>query len=188
MEYLLFWRASNVLDSTALRLDNGDAVCVLDPLFGQGMSVAARQALVLRDFLKRTGGEAARRKWSRLRRDIVRHTNVPWLLTSSEAFRHPDTQGSRSAFFPVLQWYAAQVFELSASDPSVYRAFMGLMHLVKPLTSVFRHGVALPVFLHALQSGRSVRSVLPRVCIPHTPASQFAPIAGRRRFLARFQL
>jgi hypothetical protein len=127
----------------------GDAVCVLDPLFGQGMSVAAGQALVLRGFLESPA------TWSQLARQIAAPTELPWLLTSSEAFRYAATTGRWSPLFPLLQWYAAHIFELSASNPTVYEAFMGLMHLVKPLSSVFRPRLALTVLWKALQPRRS---------------------------------
>ncbi|HEV8029234.1 MAG TPA: FAD-binding protein [Stellaceae bacterium] len=132
----------------------GDAVCVLDPLFGQGMTVAARQALALGDFFAHQSSRVGRGAWSALERQIVRQTNLPWLLTSSEAFRYADAEGRRSPLFRPLQWYAAKVFELSASDPRVYRAFMGLMHLVEPLSSVFRPRLALAVLRQALRSSR----------------------------------
>ncbi len=112
----------------------GDSVCTLDPLFGQGMSVAAAQAVTLGTFL--TSGLNTEAAWQVLWRDLIKPTTVPWLLTSSEAFRYPEVEGRRSPLHRLLQWYAARVFVASASDATVYQRFMGLMHLTSSLHSV----------------------------------------------------
>jgi len=130
----------------------GDALCVLDPLFGQGMSVAACQALELKRCFERSGERPGARGWAALQGRIARQTDVPWLLTSSEAFRYAETGGNRSRLFALLQWYAAQVFALSAHDAEAYRAFMGLMHLVAPLPSVFRPRLVLAALRQAARA------------------------------------
>ncbi len=114
----------------------GDSVCVLDPLFGQGMTVAARQAVLVRDFL--AGGLADNASaFRRLHKRVVAATELSWLLTSSEAFRYREALGPGEPVHQLLQAYAARIFRLSRDHADVYRAFMGLMHLTAPLGSVF---------------------------------------------------
>lgn len=112
----------------------GDSVCVLDPLFGQGMSVAARQAVALRDALAGGPEMVARALW-RLRSDIFDATRLPWLLTSSEAFRYPEVSGARHMMHRLVQAHAARIFDMSTGSADVYRTFMGLMQLCAPLSS-----------------------------------------------------
>jgi flavin-dependent dehydrogenase len=112
----------------------GDAVCVLDPLFGQGMSVAARQAVALRRALA-NGPALDRGGIRRLRADIFDATRLPWLLTSSEAYRYPEVAGVRRLQHRLVQAHAARVFDMSTRDADVSRTFMGLMQLCAPLSA-----------------------------------------------------
>ena len=56
----------------------GDAVCSFNPIYGQGMSVAALEALTLRRHLAR-GIEPQPRRWFR---DLARVVDVPWEMAA----------------------------------------------------------------------------------------------------------
>lgn len=74
----------------------GDAYCRFDPIYGQGMSVAALEAELL-------GRELANMKergqlnalHNRFYKQLVRLTQGPWDMATTESFRHPDIAGTR---------------------------------------------------------------------------------------------
>lgn len=114
----------------------GDALCSLDPLFGQGMTVIARQARQLEHGLAHLSGPEDLHP---VQAAIARVLALPWLLTGIEAQRYPQSWPLSGAVPPqrrLLQWYAARIFALSECDADAHRAFLSLMHLRAGLGSV----------------------------------------------------
>ena len=114
----------------------GDAICSLDPVFGQGMSVAAMQAVALRDQVRDHPLE--QRRFLRAADRIIA---VPWMLTSSEAHRWTETKGYRPVGVRLLHWYVDRVFRHCGHDRHVYSAFLDVMHLQSPPTRLFEPSV-----------------------------------------------
>jgi hypothetical protein len=67
----------------------GDALCAFNPIYGQGMSVAAEAALALDRWLR------APTSTRDLQRTLARTVATPWLLATGEDFRYPTTEGGR---------------------------------------------------------------------------------------------
>ncbi|MGN9865370.1 FAD-dependent oxidoreductase [Bacillus swezeyi] len=122
----------------------GDAHCRFDPLFGQGISVAAVQALELQSCLfqtKRTDkgfGERFHKKISKI-------IDVPWEMATTEALRHPDIKGERTFVQPYKQWYSKRVYELSATDPEIYIRLVRVMNLIRGPLHLFHPKVLFPI-------------------------------------------
>ncbi|KAA6473726.1 FAD-dependent oxidoreductase [Bacillus swezeyi] len=122
----------------------GDAHCRFDPLFGQGISVAAVQALELQSCLfqtKRTDkgfGERFHKKISKI-------IDVPWEMATTEALRHPDIKGERTFVQPYKQWYSKRVYELSATDPEIYVRLVRVMNLIRGPLHLFHPKVLFPI-------------------------------------------
>jgi hypothetical protein len=93
----------------------GDAICTLDPVFGQGMTVAAFQAEILSRCLHQGLKDEI------LRRCYLRAVNtcldVPWTLCSTENFKYPQTTGPRPISFPVMRRYMD--FLTTCGEPAV---------------------------------------------------------------------
>lgn len=73
----------------------GDALCCFNPIYGQGITVGACQALVLRDALRR----GRRPDTRRLQRRLARVADLPWAVATTEDARyrpgHTPTLGQR---------------------------------------------------------------------------------------------
>lgn len=73
----------------------GDALCSFNPIYGQGITVGACQALVLRDALSRRHLPDTRR----LQRRLARVADLPWAVATTEDVRylpgHAPTLGQR---------------------------------------------------------------------------------------------
>ena len=135
----------------------GDAVCRLDPLFGQGMSVIAKQAKVLEDTLTRNPDfDFAKSSLTlRMQRKLTAVSRTPWRLACNEIFRYPQVKGKRPIYTPFMQWYAARIFYLSEYDGQVYQAFLCAMNLVAPLHSLFAPWLLLRVLGSLVRSRRN---------------------------------
>ena len=69
----------------------GDALCAFNPVYGQGITVAACQATVLRAGLTtRLDARGTRR----LQRRLARATTVPWAIATGEDLRFPTSEGA----------------------------------------------------------------------------------------------
>ena len=112
----------------------GDAICALDPVFGQGMSVGAKEALLLGELF-----ESGRFSPAAFYRGAAKLIDPPWLICSSEAFRFSSVTGRRpfGPALPVLHAFLGRVFAKCADDPEVHRAFLEVMNLEKSPYSLF---------------------------------------------------
>jgi 2-polyprenyl-6-methoxyphenol hydroxylase-like FAD-dependent oxidoreductase len=122
----------------------GDALCSFNPIFGQGMTVASKEALALRNLLKNRSNLAG------LARDFYRRAtatvDVAWMLATGEDFRYPQTEGARPFYTKPLNWYVAKVHRASAHDQVVYGAFIDVMNMLKPPPVLFQPNVVWRVF------------------------------------------
>lgn len=118
----------------------GDAACSFNPLFGQGMTVATAAADVLERCLqeqrrRRGPGEIAglaKRFFKQLKPVI----DAPWMITTIEDFRYPDIEGKRPPEHAALAWYIKRVIRAGSTNPEVLGAFLRVMHLLEPPTSL----------------------------------------------------
>ena len=134
-------------------LVTGDAVCGLDPHFGQGMSMAALEAVALRDLLRRRAGrrDPIRGLGRPFQRRAARIAAGPWSLTSGEAFRFPEIPGKRPPGTGLLHWYGRQLGLAGSWSPRLHRVFIRVMHLSAGPASILRPDVVLQVLAGALR-------------------------------------
>ena len=112
----------------------GDAVASFNPVYGQGMSVAACQALALREALAAGLDSSLARRYFKAAAQAV---DTPWQLAANTDLGLPSVPGPRP--FP-LRWvnaYIARVQRVAASDAAVAGAFIRVMHLLALPSSLF---------------------------------------------------
>lgn len=126
----------------------GDTVCSFDPVFGQGMSVAAQGAVALAAHLDRDPEVTDGRPFSRV---LSRRVGVPWLLTSSEDLRYPQVEGRRPLWLPVLQAYTRRVFRLTGSSVFANRRFVRLINLLTGPEILFHPGIVAGVLRKGME-------------------------------------
>ncbi|HEX4959426.1 MAG TPA: 2-polyprenyl-6-methoxyphenol hydroxylase-like oxidoreductase, partial [Thermoanaerobaculia bacterium] len=112
----------------------GDTVCSFDPVFGQGMSVAARGARLLAAHLARDPWAENPRPYLRA---LARVVAAPWLLTSSEDLRYEGVEGRRPLWLPWLQRYTRRVFKLTGTSVPDYDRLLRVLHLLAPPPLLF---------------------------------------------------
>ena len=121
----------------------GDAVCSLNPIYGQGMTVAALQAQALRDHLRHADRPDPRR-WMRTVAGIV---DAPWDMVVGGDMALPEVQGPRTRQVRVLGAYVARLHTAATHDPRLAITFARVMALVDPPTSLLRPATAARVLL-----------------------------------------
>jgi 2-polyprenyl-6-methoxyphenol hydroxylase-like FAD-dependent oxidoreductase len=131
----------------------GDAVASFNPIYGQGMSVAAVEALALRRHLER-GTEPQPRRWFR---DLARLVDVPWEIAAGGDLVFPDVQGRRTPKSRLLNAYIARLHAAAAHDASLASAFVRVAGLVAPPQTLLRPGVALRVLRGSLRPAVDTR-------------------------------
>jgi 2-polyprenyl-6-methoxyphenol hydroxylase-like FAD-dependent oxidoreductase len=136
----------------------GDAACSFNPVYAQGMSVAAIEAQSL-DRCLREQEMFARNKGlvgftQRFQQAIVRDIKTPWLLSTGEDLRYPGAEGKRSLSIRLLNRYMRRVIELTASDPRVTTTLLRVRNLLKPLSTLFQPRIILAVLRQELAAFR----------------------------------
>lgn len=120
----------------------GDAACAFNPVYGQGMTIAAQGATVLDDCLreqrsKHSGGDLVGLS-RRFQQQLARTNAVAWLLATGEDRRYPTTEGGRTnPLTRLTQRYINRVTLVATQDPVVNRAFFSVVNLLAPPTTLF---------------------------------------------------
>jgi 2-polyprenyl-6-methoxyphenol hydroxylase-like FAD-dependent oxidoreductase len=119
----------------------GDAVCSFNPVYGQGMSVAALEALALRRHLERGIAPQPRR----FLRDLARVVDVPWDMAAGGDLVFPGVQGHRTLKIRLVSGYLARLHAAAAHDAGLASAFVRVAGLVARPESLLRPDVAVRV-------------------------------------------
>ena len=148
-----------------------DAACSFDPVFGQGMTVAALQAVELDKLHVRTGGNMAGfpRKFHKR---IAAVTNLPWMLATGETRRFPELSNPKPVWLKLMHWYNGLIYSASGSDPAVYECFLKVLHLTTGPHQLIHPKILWRVARHSLsQRFRKARtSTQPSVVDTRAPA------------------
>lgn len=116
----------------------GDSWCSFNPVFGQGMTVAAQQAVALRHHLRTHHATPART--GPLQRRINRPATEAWVATTTLDAEHAESRGPRSN--PVRRRYLHAVIEAATRDATVARRLDQVAALTAPGSSLLRPGIA----------------------------------------------
>ncbi|HEV2841502.1 MAG TPA: hypothetical protein VGW39_09275 [Chthoniobacterales bacterium] len=116
---------------------SGDALCSFNPVYGQGMSVCALEALALRDCLRKetAGGEPLWRAFFKMADRII---EGPWSAATGADFLHPRVEGQRPSCAAFRNWYLHRVLSATGRDPYVSTCFFEVIHLLRKPSALFR--------------------------------------------------
>jgi 2-polyprenyl-6-methoxyphenol hydroxylase-like FAD-dependent oxidoreductase len=116
----------------------GDAICRFNPVYGQGMSVAALEACLLKRLLERPGkdGDPIAGLAPTFFAEMQALIETPWSVAMLD-FAFPDTRGQCPADFETTLKFGIALTRLAAEDPAVHKLTIEVQHLLKP-RSVYR--------------------------------------------------
>ncbi|MBO3752664.1 FAD-binding monooxygenase [Streptosporangiaceae bacterium NEAU-GS5] len=117
----------------------GDAVCSFNPQYGQGMSVAAQEAVVLRRMAETALDPLE------FFRAIAPVVDVPWQIAVGADLAFPGVAGARTAMGRFVNAYLRRLHAAAEHDAVAAGAFIRVAHLLAPPSALFRPSVALRV-------------------------------------------
>lgn len=112
----------------------GDTICSFNPVYGQGMSVAALEALTLRHCLRADGAPVT----ARFLRKVRPLLDQAWSMSCNTDLRLPFIEGKRTTQVRATNAYVARMHRAAATDPRVGTAFLRVISLLDHPTTLFR--------------------------------------------------
>jgi 2-polyprenyl-6-methoxyphenol hydroxylase-like FAD-dependent oxidoreductase len=120
----------------------GDALCNFNPTYGQGISVAAMEAVQLRQ-LTRSGTTGLPARFYGAAAKVI---DGAWALAAGGDLRFPEIPGNRTAADRMLNRYLDK-YRLAASvDPVLGKTFIEVANMLAPATALVSPGHLLRVF------------------------------------------
>ena len=110
----------------------GDALCCLNPVYGQGMSAAAAEAQVLRGLL-RDGREDIAPRFFRAAAEIV---DIPWTTVLGNDLRFPGAEGPRTPELERAGEYMEAFRAAAADDVVLSTALVRVLNMVDAPSSL----------------------------------------------------
>jgi 2-polyprenyl-6-methoxyphenol hydroxylase-like FAD-dependent oxidoreductase len=143
----------------------GDAVCALNPIYGQGITVSALDAELLEERLRREGSPGVAKSGfaRRFQKDLAKVVATPWMIASGEDLRWGvQSAGVRPTLFSAfVQRYMDLVLRRARKDARVARVYWDVVGMIAPSRSLFGREVLLGVLSEALGRASSILSKAP---------------------------
>ncbi|MGH3934288.1 MAG: FAD-dependent oxidoreductase [Pseudonocardiaceae bacterium] len=128
----------------------GDAVCSLNPIYAQGMTVAANQALVLRRLLahsaRTAAGTTASPEPGAYFRAVAKAVDPPWDIAVGADLAFPGVPGTRTGKIRMVNAYLPRLHAAAARDVALGAAFVRVIGLVDRPEGLLRPDRALRVW------------------------------------------
>ena len=122
----------------------GDGVCAFNPIYGQGMAVAAQTAVALgahlATHLRRQATFAGFAR--RMQRRVAGCGDAAWMIATGDDLRLPTTTGATASAATRMQHrYLDRVMTAATNDEVVAGALLDAFFLLAPPTSLFRPSI-----------------------------------------------
>jgi hypothetical protein len=122
----------------------GDALCSLNPVYAQGMSVAISEARALGQILDQHGlDRVGLHFFQRTKRTI----DEAWTMATGADLGYPAVQGPRPARWRMINAYVNRLLRVAHRDPVVAKAFMEANGMVAPPQHLMCPRIVSRVFL-----------------------------------------
>ncbi|QNI06019.1 FAD-dependent oxidoreductase [Mycobacterium kubicae] len=112
----------------------GDAMCSFNPLYGQGMSIAAIEATILGGCLRHNTENLPRRFFGLAAKEI----GVAWQTAVSSDLALPQIAGKRTLSVRLRNALVDRMVFAARTDPAMVQRFLQLMNMVGPRSELFR--------------------------------------------------
>ena len=129
----------------------GDALSSFNPIHGQGMTVAACEALALREQLAQ-GMQGLERRFLCAAARVV---DTPWQLAVGGDLSIDSVPGKRSLPVRIVNAYVARIYRVAPHDAVVSAAFQQVVHMLHGPGSLFAPRMLRRVLLKSRHAGRT---------------------------------
>lgn len=127
----------------------GDAICALNPIYGQGMTVAAMQAETLAHLLRAGAPFDPGHYFT----EMARTVDVPWDMTAAADLARSVVAGRRSLRLRLVNAYISRLHAAAESDPDLTLAFIRVGGLLDPPSALVRPGRVVRVLKGGFRGG-----------------------------------
>ena len=112
----------------------GDTICRFNPVYGQGMSVAAQEACLLQGQLAEASkeGKGIKGLASTCLAETQKLIETPWSSSAIPDFLDPLTEGPRPPDLEDMLRFGAALSKVAAEDPAVHKIMVEVQQLLKP--------------------------------------------------------
>lgn len=133
----------------------GDALCSFNPIYGQGMTVAAQEARALHSCFAEAGATSgrARELQKRYFQRASAIVNAAWAMATGADLAFPQAEGRRSRTQAIILRYIAHVLALTTSDKTTVKVWNQVSHMQRPLSALFAPAIVMRVMRRALTGG-----------------------------------
>lgn len=135
----------------------GDALCSFNPIYGQGMTVAALEAQVLQrsltSFSYDADGLALQRRYFRAASKIV---SAAWAMATGADMAYPQTEGRRPPGQGAMLRYLGHIQGLCCHDQKVLTAWNQVTNMQRPFSALFAPSIAARVMRRAVFGGPAI--------------------------------
>lgn len=139
----------------------GDAMCSLNPIYAQGMTVSAWEAEALDQMLRQRAMTAAKAATRAYFTATARIIDDSWRVAAGEDFRYAGVAGSKALGTELINWYVGRVHKATHRDPAASAAFIKVLMSLEAPTSLFKPGIALRALRRSTPVDRSARQRSP---------------------------
>jgi 2-polyprenyl-6-methoxyphenol hydroxylase-like FAD-dependent oxidoreductase len=127
----------------------GDAICSFNPAYGQGISVAALQAMALRRELSRGNSTDLVERFYKAASKVI---DIPWGIAVGNDLKMPQARGKRTLVGRLLGWYIGKLHKLGHRDAQASVAFLRVAQLLDEPSALLQPKLALRVLTGGLVS------------------------------------
>jgi flavin-dependent dehydrogenase len=121
----------------------GDALCAVNPIYGQGMTMAVLEAIEL---AKADGDIAA------YYRAAARIVDTPWRIATGADFQFPQTAGRRPPGLTIFNRYVRRVVLGTHVSNELHRRMLRVQHLLEPPSALMRPATVACAVWHSRRS------------------------------------
>jgi len=137
-------------------LPYADAYCHFNPQYGQGMTIAAQEALLLERCLDEGGTDDL---FKRFAPGAARLCDVPWSIVVGGDLEFEGVEGKRTPMMPIFSKFFKRVLRASLVRPDVAAALHKTLHLIEPpRTALFAPSILAQVMLHGRTNTPAIRA------------------------------
>jgi 2-polyprenyl-6-methoxyphenol hydroxylase-like FAD-dependent oxidoreductase len=115
----------------------GDAVASFNPIYGQGMSVAALEALTLHETLAASGGRPIGERFAERTADVV---DIAWQMAVGSDAAFEETTGPTPPGASMFDTYLSRLVRQAHTDPHLSEAFYRVVGMEVAPTDLLRPG------------------------------------------------
>jgi 2-polyprenyl-6-methoxyphenol hydroxylase-like FAD-dependent oxidoreductase len=132
----------------------GDAYSTFNPIYGQGITIAALEAMTLRGLLRAAAGEPAEleRRYFRAAGKLVAEA---WQTSATNDLRFPEVPGKLSLADRLVGVYVSRYRAAASVDPVLGQAFLRVANMIDKPVKLLAPGHVVRVFRSA---GKGVRA------------------------------